>query len=425
MVLEYIPGGELYNSIERKGRFPEPEARRYFQQIVAAVGYCHAHMVSHRDIKPENILLDEQNNIKLGDFGLSNVMRDGHFFNTACGSPNYAAPEVISGSLYCGPEADIWSCGVVLYALLAGALPFDDANMSVLFSKIKSAQYHLPHFLSDSVKDLLSRILTPDPMARITLAQVERHPWYSISIPIYLRISESAEDDEAHKSCLSEIRASRSHHQLDEAVFAACLKLPQFEDNCADLEDLKTAISMRKGGDFVVSYELLRDSKLKNKRNLMLQESIEVPYPAFKPARSRRGSFSRASSSAGKNLDRAIDYPHSHNRPNDWKFGFRPSVDAYSLMVLMHDGFRTMGLEWKILSHFRLRVKTLQSEVTQSSATVLKFEMSIFKENGRFVVDTRLITGSVMHFLDFCALMQVRFWEQTRVRGPEEEDKSP
>ena len=237
MVLEYIPGGELYNAIERKGRFPEAEARRYFQQIVAAVGYCHAHMVSHRDIKPENILLDEQNNIKLGDFGLSNVMRDGHFFNTSCGSPNYAAPEVISGLLYCGPEADIWSCGVVLYALLAGALPFDDANMSILFSKIKSAQYHLPHFLSDSVKDLLSRILIPDPTARMTLAQIERHPWYATSIPIYLSIYESAEEDEAHKSCLSEIRATRSHHQLDEAVFAACLKLPQFEGNYTDLEE--------------------------------------------------------------------------------------------------------------------------------------------------------------------------------------------
>ena len=422
MVLEYIPGGELYNAIERKGRFPEAEARRYFQQIVAAVGYCHAHMVSHRDIKPENILLDEQNNIKLGDFGLSNVMRDGHFFNTSCGSPNYAAPEVISGLLYCGPEADIWSCGVVLYALLAGALPFDDANMSILFSKIKSAQYHLPHFLSDSVKDLLSRILIPDPTARMTLAQIERHPWYATSIPIYLSIYESAEEDEAHKSCLSEIRATRSHHQLDEAVFAACLKLPQFEGNYTDLEELKTAINMRKGGEFVVSYELLRDSKLKIKRDLMLQQSTKVPYPAFKSTRSRRGSVGLFSSSAGKNLDRAVDYQHSHTRPCDWKFGFRPSIDAYSLMVLMHDGFRAIGLEWKILSHFRLRVRTVRSEDTEKSEKELKFEVCIFKEEGCFVVDARLIAGPIMAFMDFCAQMQMRFLEQSKGR---EEGKSP
>lgn len=421
-MLEYVPGGELYNSIERKGRFPEGEARRYFQQIMSAVGYCHSHKVSHRDIKPENILLDEQNNIKLGDFGLSNLMRDGHFFSTSCGSPNYAAPEVISGSVYCGPEADIWSCGVVLYALLAGALPFDDANMSVLFSKIKSAQYHLPHFFSDSVKDLISRIFNPDPIARITLPQIERHPWYATSIPIYLRISESAEEDEAHKACLSEIRATRSHHQLDEAVFATCLKLQFFEGEMQDVEALKAAVNEKKGGDFVVSYELLRDSKLKTKRDLMQQQAAQVPHPAFKPVTGRRNSFSRVSSSAGKNLDREIDYRHNHNRPCDWVFGFRPRIDAYSLMVLMHDGFRVMGLEWKILSNFRFRLKTLKTEETQKSSKLLKFEVSIFKQEDAFVIDARLIDGQAMVFLDLCAQMQFRFLE---LSAGQEERKSP
>jgi 5'-AMP-activated protein kinase catalytic alpha subunit len=411
IVLEYIPGGELYNSIERKGRFQESEARCYFQQIISAVGYCHSHKVSHRDIKPENILLDEQNNIKLGDFGLSNVMQDGHFFNTSCGSPNYAAPEVISGTSYCGPEADVWSCGVVLYALLAGALPFDDANMSVLFSKIKAAQCNLPHFFSDAVKDLIYRILNPDPISRITISEIERHPWYATSVPIYLRISESAEEDEAHSSCLSEIRATKSHHELDEALFAVCLKLPAFEDIITDPEELKATIIERKGGDFAVSYELLHDSKLKSKRDRMQQQSTQVPRPIFKPATGRRDSVSPFSSSAGKNLDRITDYPHDYTQPNDWVFGFRPLIDAYSLMVLMYDGFRAMNLEWKIYTNFQLRVKSVKVEGRYEKG--VKFDVSVFKHEGLFVIDARLLAGQAMIFMDLCARLQMHFLEKS------------
>ena len=101
------------------------------------VEYCHRHNVVHRDLKPENLLLDQNLNVKIADFGLSNMMTDGEFLRTSCGSPNYAAPEVISGKLYAGPEVDIWSCGVILYALLCGTLPFDDEHVPTLFRKIK------------------------------------------------------------------------------------------------------------------------------------------------------------------------------------------------------------------------------------------------------------------------------------------------
>ncbi|XP_013617826.1 PREDICTED: probable serine/threonine-protein kinase MARK-C [Brassica oleracea var. oleracea] len=111
-----VKSGELFDYIVEKGRLQEEEARNFFQQIISGVEYCHRNMVVHRDLKPENLLLDSRCNIKIADFGLSNVMRDGHFLKTSCGSPNYAAPEVISGKLYAGP--DVWSCGVILYALL-------------------------------------------------------------------------------------------------------------------------------------------------------------------------------------------------------------------------------------------------------------------------------------------------------------------
>eukprot|EP01016_Furgasonia_blochmanni_P039829 TRINITY_DN5000_c0_g1_i3.p2 TRINITY_DN5000_c0_g1~~TRINITY_DN5000_c0_g1_i3.p2 ORF type:complete len:121 (+),score=41.47 TRINITY_DN5000_c0_g1_i3:507-869(+) len=108
--MEYVSGGELYELIAQKGKLHEDEARMYFKQIIAGVDYCHHNLVAHRDLKPENILIDETKTIKIVDFGLSNLMKDGKFLKTSCGSPNYAAPEVIAGKPYCGTEVDTWSC---------------------------------------------------------------------------------------------------------------------------------------------------------------------------------------------------------------------------------------------------------------------------------------------------------------------------
>jgi carbon catabolite-derepressing protein kinase len=135
MVIEYA-GKELFDYIVQNGKVSEAGARRFFQQIISAVEYCHRHKVAHRDLKPENLLLDDQLNVKIADFGLSNIMHDGSFLKTSCGSPNYAAPEVINGKLYAGPEVDVWSCGVILYVLLCGRLPFDDEFIPTLFRKI-------------------------------------------------------------------------------------------------------------------------------------------------------------------------------------------------------------------------------------------------------------------------------------------------
>lgn len=105
MIMEYVPGGELFDYIVSNGKLSEDDARMYFQQIISGVEYCHSHMVVHRDLKPENLLIDiEKKSVKIADFGLSTVMEDGEFLKTSCGSPNYAAPEVISGKLYAGPE---------------------------------------------------------------------------------------------------------------------------------------------------------------------------------------------------------------------------------------------------------------------------------------------------------------------------------
>jgi len=117
------------------------------------------HKLAHRDLKPENLLFDEDNNIKMIDFGLANYIKDGSSLTTSCGSPNYAAPEVITGLSYGGPDVDIWSIGIILYAMVVGQLPFDDDQMSILFQKIKEGRYFLPNYISKDVKDLINRML--------------------------------------------------------------------------------------------------------------------------------------------------------------------------------------------------------------------------------------------------------------------------
>lgn len=186
MVLEYA-GGELFDYIVQNGRMKEPEARRFFQQMLCAVEYCHRHKIVHRDLKPENLLLDENLNVKIADFGLSNIMTDGNFLKTSCGSPNYAAPEVIGGKLYAGPEVDVWSCGVILYVLLVGRLPFDDEHIPSLFAKIARGTYSMPQWMPSGAANLIKKMLVVNPVQRATIDDIRKDPWFMTDLPPYLQ----------------------------------------------------------------------------------------------------------------------------------------------------------------------------------------------------------------------------------------------
>ncbi|XP_045600655.1 maternal embryonic leucine zipper kinase [Procambarus clarkii] len=185
MVLEYCPGGELFDYIVEKDRLEEDEARLFFRQISSAVAYVHNMGYAHRDLKPENLLLDDDQQLKLIDFGLCANPAGGmdQRLATCCGSPAYAAPELVSGRCYLGSEADIWSMGVLLYALLCGFLPFDDENLGVLYRKIQAGVYENPEWLSAGSCNLLSAMLQVDPKRRITVMQLLTHPWLAIGQP--------------------------------------------------------------------------------------------------------------------------------------------------------------------------------------------------------------------------------------------------
>ncbi|WWC69471.1 uncharacterized protein I206_103412 [Kwoniella pini CBS 10737] len=177
LVLEYVEGGELFDYLVSQGRLPPDEASRYFQQIIAGVDYCHRFNICHRDLKPENLLLDAEKNIKIADFGMAALEPSDKLLETSCGSPHYASPEIVAGMSYHGAASDIWSCGVILFALLTGRLPFDDENIRVLLQKVKNGRFVVPADLPIDAKDLITRMLVVDPEKRIAMAEIMRHPF--------------------------------------------------------------------------------------------------------------------------------------------------------------------------------------------------------------------------------------------------------
>lgn len=184
MLTEYLPGGELLKYVQHFNKgLPEQEAKKFFIQIVSAIEYCHANNIVHRDLKPENLLLDQNKRIKLIDFGFSNVFDVAGFCNTYCGSPFYAAPEVIEGRKYVGPEADVWSLGVILYILVTGDLPFVEESLKKLCVKIKNLEYKIPETVSSEARDLIEKLLTIDQYQRISLDELKRHLWLSEKFP--------------------------------------------------------------------------------------------------------------------------------------------------------------------------------------------------------------------------------------------------
>ncbi|CAI2376052.1 unnamed protein product [Moneuplotes crassus] len=183
LIMEYTERGELFNYIVSKSKLREKEACKFFQQIISGVEYIHKLRICHRDLKPENLLLDHNNDIKLIDFGLSNTYKKGNTLKTACGSPCYAAPEVVAGKRYHGLMVDIWSCGVILFAMVCGYLPFEDPDTGKLYKKILGARYQIPNHVSPECKDLMKKILDTNPNTRITIEEMRNHPWYQLTVP--------------------------------------------------------------------------------------------------------------------------------------------------------------------------------------------------------------------------------------------------
>lgn len=198
IILEFVMGGELYDKIVQLGKLSENESRRYFQQLIDAVAHCHKKGVYHRDLKPENLLLDAYGNLKVSDFGLSALTKQGDdLLHTTCGTPNYVAPEVLSNHGYDGAAADIWSCGVILYVLMAGYLPFEEADLPTLFRRISAAEFVCPYWFSAGAKTLIHKILDPNPKTRVKIEEIRKDLWFRKNYsPVKLREDEQVNLDD-------------------------------------------------------------------------------------------------------------------------------------------------------------------------------------------------------------------------------------
>nr|KAJ3410626.1 Protein kinase [Polyrhizophydium stewartii] len=426
--MEYA-GGELFDYIVEKGRLPEPEARRLFQQMICALEHCHKHKIVHRDLKPENVLMDEHRNVKIADFGLSNFMSDGDFLKTSCGSPNYAAPEVISGKLYAGPEIDIWSCGVILYVMLCGRLPFDDEYIPNLFKKINGGIFSLPSYLSQPVRELVSAMLVVDPIKRITIPEIRKNAWFNVDLPEYLEPQPEASPE--------------SFAVLDESVIDYLLKKMAFSR-----ETIRHALQEPGNNQIKVAYQLVVDQRRmladgKMALNANVKGFLSSSPPAWNlpasankresvdhgrqtPSSPRQNPSAVITSTTPTSMDGAgsptkepsigkhvehkssiqilnstLPKPDLNRDTGDsrrsgktrsrWHYGIRSRSDPLDIMLEIYRAVGNVHMRWKTVDPFKLRCIH-----TTSRGQQVKLDIQLFMiEQNSFLVDFKNVASHV------------------------------
>lgn len=368
LIMELVSGGELFSHITKKGALSIKESRRYFQQIISGVSYCHKHMIVHRDLKPENLLLDSNKNIKIADFGLSNYMTDGDLLSTSCGSPNYAAPELISNKLYVGPEVDLWSCGVILYAMLCGTLPFDDQHVPTLFAKIKSGRYVVPYSMDKQAADLISQMLKVDPVKRADVKTIVNHSWFLIDLPYYLfpeGENESSIVDIDVVQCVAQ-----KYDVKEEDVTGALLA-----------EDHHHFLS--------IAYRL----EVNHKRNAdeLTKKAMEDFLEIGKTMKMESSSLPlNGKTNVGRKI---LEGLKKEQRKLTWNLGIRACLDPVETMKHVFLSLQSVDMEWKILSVFHIIVRC---KPTPANPDPVKLSLQLFSvdkdKKGGYILDFKGLT---------------------------------
>mmetsp|Transcript_1926 Transcript_1926/g.3094 ORF Transcript_1926/g.3094 Transcript_1926/m.3094 type:complete len:475 (+) Transcript_1926:59-1483(+) len=377
MVTEYINGGELFDYIIENGKLSEAESRKFFQQMISGIEYFHKKLIVHRDLKPENLLLDSHLNIKIADFGLSNILKDGLFLKTSCGSPNYAAPEVISGRPYLGPEVDIWSCGIILYALLCGTLPFDDENIPNLFKKIKGGIYILPGYLTDLSRDLIAKMLITNSLTRISVNEIREHPWFQIRLPKYLSYFK-----------LKKIKTTKKYINKTNAIINIVSEKLNFGKKV-----IKLAVRKKDCTYIVVNYHLIIEKITPFetiKINIIDQNKIEKKFK--------------------KNFEKGYDESSKIIKSKSWALGLvKFKEHFYEIIREILRSFKTLNWQWNRISFFQI-ISCLTCSVNWpfsipqktkvSISTGLKFSIQLFTTNYNFILDFSRINGDIISFFN-------------------------
>ena len=276
LIMEYAPGGELFDFIVRNRRLEEVDACRLFRQLVAGIAHMHASGVAHRDLKPENLLLDDDSQIKIVDFGLSNTFTPGQNLRTACGSPCYASPEMISGKSYDPRKSDIWSIGIILYAMVCGCLPFEHSNTTLLYEKIIAGEFSLPAFLSTEVKALIRGILTTDPNKRWSLTDIQNNEWFG-RLPDATNVPDASGCGNSSCKCCA---AALQDSEIDQEILG---ELAYFE---IPLDYVMKCLKMNKHNHATTTYYLLKERKrlgLPSQSSVKKCPTFSLATPLVKP----------------------------------------------------------------------------------------------------------------------------------------------
>ncbi|KAG8380950.1 hypothetical protein BUALT_Bualt06G0069800 [Buddleja alternifolia] len=304
-VMEYAKGGELFHKVA-KGRLKEDIARKYFQQLICALDLCHGRGVYHRDIKPENLLLDENGILKVSDFGLSALSeskRQDGLLHTTCGTPAYVAPEVINRKGYDGAKADIWSCGVILFVLLAGYLPFHDSNLMEMYRKISRAEYKFPNWVPPEARRLISRILDPNPQTRISIAKIMENSWFKKGFCAKYEGTKVG-DEEKLPIDMNTILKSSEHDNVAETK----LELPKRTNlNAFDIISLSTGFDL--SGLFVSNDEKdeIQFTSAKPASSIISKLEGVARHLRLKVAKKDQGCMRLEGSNEGRNGNLSID----------------------------------------------------------------------------------------------------------------------
>ncbi|XP_071843197.1 serine/threonine-protein kinase SIK3-like isoform X2 [Apostichopus japonicus] len=294
LVTEYASRGEIFDHLKANGRMSEREARRIFKQICAAVHFCHSLTVVHRDLKAENLLLDENNNVKIADFGFSNFFKEGQFLKTWCGSPPYAAPELFEGKEYNGPKADVWSLGVVLYVLVSGALPFDGKTLHSLRGRVLSGQFRVPFFMSADCEDLIRHMLVLDPVRRFSTKHVFSHRW-----------TKDCDSDPAFDQMLAKYeRIASNPEQLMEPTLNEQI-IHQMVSLRIERESIIQSLSAKGFDNISAIYNLLLDNSSPQSQPPQLRQADIGPLPVV----SVTGGSGSTGSIEGANMGRRPSSP--------------------------------------------------------------------------------------------------------------------
>ncbi|KAK9278328.1 hypothetical protein L1049_027893 [Liquidambar formosana] len=401
IVMELMEAGDLVDYVSKKGILHEDEGRRIFQQIILGLEFCHRNMVAHRDLKLENMLLDSKGNVKIADFGLSNFMREGHLLKTSCGSPCYAAPEVFSGRLYAGPEIDVWSCGVILYAVLSGHFPFDDSNMAQLIKDVTSGTYILPNHLSPGARDLVSRMLVVDPTRRITVPEIRQHQWFQAHLPHHLAVPSP--------------ETMLCTHKIDEKILQIVHRMG------FDKTQLVESLRNRKQDDATVTYYLLLDNWPSVFSSYLLAKSqgingaMHTCYPSprvvghlFPGYMDYQDNFAVGLQSVGQlpdilaNILRTLQELNVH-----WK-----SLESYNIKCRWYGlhGYPNCKINNPVQCNHYIGNELACSGNNVGSESILKFVVQLHEiHTNNYRLDLQRVKGPHFSFMDLCSAFLARF----------------